>query len=100
VRRQHNRPPRPTERFDRLADDEGRLRVKRRGGLVEEHDRGVVEQGARDRQLLLHALAERAGHIVAPIPQVEETQVALDPLGAHDRLEAVQPPVELKVGGR
>ena len=77
--------PGPTERLDRLADDERGLRIERRGRLVEEHDRRVVEQRPGDRQLLLHALAERAGHVVAPVPQVEQAQVALDALGAHGR---------------
>jgi hypothetical protein len=60
-----------------------------------------VQQRTGDRELLLHALAERAGHVVAPVPQAEEPQVALDALGAHRRVEAVQPAEEIEVqGGR
>ncbi len=77
--------PALAERLDRLADDERRLRVERRGRFVEEHDRRVVEQRAGDGELLLHALAERARHVVAAIPQAEEAQVVLDALGAQRR---------------
>ena len=87
-------------RLDRLADDERRLRVERRGRLVEEDDRRLVEQRAGDRELLLHALAERAGRVVAPLPEREQPQVALDPLGPRRRVQAVQPAEEVEVGRR
>ena len=47
---------------------------------------GLVEHRPGDGQLLLHALAERAGEVVATIPEVEQAQVALDPLGAGGRI--------------
>ena len=100
VGREDDRPPGAPELFDRLADDERRLRVERGGRFVEEDDRRVVEQRPGDGELLLHALAERAGHVVAPIPQREQAQVALDPLGSRRRIQPVQPAEELEVGGR
>ena len=100
VRREDDRPAGPPQRLDRLADDVGRLRVERRRRLVEEDDRRVVEQGPGDGQLLLHALAERAGDVVAPVPQREQPQVPLDPLGARRGVQPVQPPEEVEVGRR
>jgi hypothetical protein len=55
----HDAPALVTEAFDhvddlcRLADAEGR------GGLVEDHDLGLAEQGARDRHLLPLAAGKR-----------------------------------------
>ena len=79
--------PGAAQRLDGLAHDVRRLGIERRGRLVEEDDGRLVEQGTGDRQLLLHALAEVAGHVVAPVPQREEAQVVLDPLGARRRVE-------------
>ena len=86
--------------LDGLADDVGRLRVQGRGGLVEEDDRRIVEQGPGDRELLLHALAERAGDVVAPLPEREQAQVAFDALGAGGGVEVVQATEELEVVAR
>ena len=80
-----DRPALSAHRLDRLADDVGRLGVERGRRLVEEDDRRLVEQRPGDRELLLHPLAERAGHVVPPLPQREEPQVSLDPRGARRR---------------
>ena len=98
VRGEDDGAARRAQLLDRLADDEHGLRVERRGGFVEEHDGRIVEQGARDRELLLHALAERAGHLVPPIPQAEEPEIALDALGPDRGVQAVEPPEEIEVG--
>ena len=91
---------RPAQRLDRLPNDERGLGIEGGGRLVEEDDRRLVEQRPGDGQLLLHALAEGAGHVVAPIPQLEEAQVALDPLGSDVCVEAVQPAEEVEVRAR
>ena len=98
VRGEDDRPARPPQRLDRLADDERRLRVERRRRLVEEDDRRVVEQRPGDRELLLHALAERARNVVPPLPEREEPQVVLDPRCARAGIEPVEPAEEVEVG--
>mgnify|MGYP002389126857 CR=1 FL=1 len=70
------------EGLDEVAHGLGCLRVQRGRRLVEEHDRRLVQQGARNRKLLLHALRERACLGVTTIPQVQQPQVLLD-LPAH-----------------
>ena len=92
--------PASAQLLDRLAHDERCLRVQRGRRFVEEHDRGIVEERAADRQLLLHALAERARHVVAPVPEPEQAQVVLDPLGTGRGVQSIEPAEEVEVRGR
>ena len=94
----HDRPTGPPKRLDRFAHDEGGLRVEGRGRLVEEHDRWIVQQGASDGELLPHALAEGARHLVPALPQAEQAQVPLDALGALPGIEAVEAAEEVQIG--
>src|SRR5690606_23353002 len=54
---------------DEIADEARRLRVQSGGRLVQEEYAGLVQQGAGHGELLLHALAEGAGGVVAALPE-------------------------------
>ncbi|MEJ7697319.1 MAG: hypothetical protein WKF78_12040 [Candidatus Limnocylindrales bacterium] len=100
MRGEDDRPAGAPEGLDRIPHDERGLGVQGRCRLVEEDDRRIVEQGTGDGQLLLHALAERAGHVVPPLPQAEQPQIVLDPLRASSRRQPVQPREEIEIGAR
>src|SRR5688500_16799536 len=55
-------------RDDELTHRLGRIGIEAGGGLVEEEHARLVERGARDRHLLLHASRERRDGFDAPIP--------------------------------
>ena len=57
----------------------GRRSARRRTGPR------LVQERTGDRELLLHALAERAGLLVAAVPQVEQTEKPFDALPANRR---------------
>ena len=93
--------PAPAQRLDRLADDERGLGVERRGRLVEEHHRRVVQQRPGDGELLLHALAERAGRRRRAGPTGRRAAgSARSARRATAASQAVQPAEEVEVGGR
>src|SRR6266850_2422744 len=54
------------------ARSERGLRVQRGGGLVEQEDRWVVHQAARDGDLLLHAARERAQTDLESVREAEQ----------------------------
>ena len=92
---EEDRAPLASQRLDEVAHGLRGLRVERGRRLIEKHHRRLVEQRPRDRQLLLHPLAERARFTVPSIPQVEQPQILLD-LPLHI-LHAVHVGEELQV---
>ena len=69
------------EAFQCLLDEPFRFRVERRGGLVEDEQRGILEDGAGDAD----ALALAAGELAAAVADVRV--VAL--FGGHDEVVGV-----------
>src|SRR5207253_8026473 len=66
------------EALHEVSDGAGRFGVESRGRFVEKDDRGLVQQRARDRELLAHTLRERADRLVPAIPALEKVEIPLD----------------------
>lgn len=70
--------PLPFEGFDEVAHGPGGFGVQPAGGFIQKEDGRLVQESARDGELLLHAFAEGAGRSGAAIPEIEQAQVFLD----------------------
>src|SRR5205823_7208582 len=77
VRAEEDRPSLAAERDDELADRLRRVGVEARGRLVEEEHARLVQRGASDRHLLLHAPRKGRHGLQAAVPEVHQAQVAL-----------------------
>ncbi len=71
--------------------------VHARGGLVQEEDRRIVQDGAAQRQPLFPAAGERSGHGGTAVGQVGHFKHVLLALGAHGLRHAVHAGEEIDV---
>lgn len=60
-----------SELGDPVLDRAGCLHVQAESGLVQQEDGRIGDQRGGDRDLLLHAPAERADGLITPFPQAE-----------------------------
>jgi hypothetical protein len=97
VRAEEHRAALTAERKDELAHGLRGIRVEAGGRLVEEEDPGLVQRGAGDGHLLLHATRERRDRLGAPLPEPHEPQEALGLRARRRAVEAVQRRVEDQV---
>ena len=74
VGRQDERHAPLLEPVQPLPEQVARLRVEAGRGLVEEQDRGLVDQRAGDRQPPLHAARQRLDLVVRPLGQLGELE--------------------------
>ena len=84
------------ERLEEVAEDQRRRRVEPRHRLVEDEQRGIVEQGRRDQDFLPHALRVRRERGLRLCLEAEEFQQRGDPLAADARVQVVEIGDELR----
>src|SRR4051794_10486866 len=95
VRHQHHRGAAVAQPVEDGAQRGGGVRVEPRVGLVEQHHVGRVQQGAREREALLHPPREGAHPVAAALAQAHGLQRGIHPL-APPR-QAVEARVEVQV---
>ena len=64
--------------FDEVAHHARRFRIEASRWLIQEDHFGFVQQGAGNRQLLPHAFREAPHLVTAPLPQIEQAQIAFN----------------------
>ena len=79
-----------------VPDDGGRLGVEIRGGLIEQDDLRVVDQGPCERQPLLEPLGQRRCGVVASLPQSQAGQQHLGPVTPGGLAHPIQPTEEVQ----
>ena len=93
--RDHDRGRAADDAVDRLLDEPLRLAVERAGRLVEDQDRGVADDCARDRDPLSLAAREPdtavADHGVIAIGELRDELVGVGDLGGTDNLGVREP---------
>ena len=67
------------EERDDVLEQEGRVGVEAVEGLVEDHERRIVDQGREDQHLLLHALRKRGHRVVADVDEPEDFEKPFEP---------------------
>ena len=90
VRADDDRATLVAEGGDEVTDRLRRARVQRAGRLVEVEHLRLVDERARDRDLLAHALAEAPDTPIGGIGHVDDAQVAVDGLPKRPAPQAVQ----------
>jgi hypothetical protein len=85
------------ELADEVADLPRGGRVEAAGRLVQEDDGRLVEDGARDREPLLHALGEADDRLVAAVPETDLLERGSDPPAPPGGGHPVQAGVEVEV---
>src|SRR5487761_2178829 len=79
-----------TQLLDKVAHHTRRLRIEARCWLIEEDHPGFVQQSAGNRKLLPHAFREVPHLVIAPLPEFEQTQIALALSGSPLGWEIIQ----------
>ena len=92
----HARPVGP-DAVDQLPELAARQRIDAGGRLVEDQQVGVVDQGADQAELLLHAAGQLAGRPVGEAPQPDAVQQLGDAALGLGTAEAEQPGEEVGV---
>src|SRR5207244_9880389 len=82
MRGEKDGPPLSPQLFDEVAHHPRGFRIEASRWLIQEDDLWFVQQGAGNRQFLPHAFREATDLVVAPLPEVEQTQVAFDLRGS------------------
>ena len=93
VRDEERRPAAP--RRELAVEQRRSFGVERGERLVEQQQRRLVQEDAAEREPLEHPARERAGALVARVPQVEALEQHPDPLAPLGH--AVEPAVEIEV---
>src|SRR5690606_1392488 len=75
------------------------LRVETGGGLVEDHQVGIVDQCPGDGEAALHATGQRLDRVLPPIGELGELQQLVDPLPDGRPGHVVIPAVDVEVLG-
>ena len=89
--------PRLAQLAQELTQLDPGSRVQAGGGLVEEQHLGIVDEGVREAQPLLHA-ARQAEHVgVALVREVDQLEQVADDAPPLGRTEAVAPTEEVQV---
>ena len=70
--------PRALQVADHVADEEAAERVEAGGGLVEEDEVGLAEEGLREPDPLPHALAVLAEALVARLAELHPAEQPLE----------------------
>src|SRR5260370_22587492 len=78
MRGEKDGPPLSPQLFDEVAHHPRGFRIEASRWLIQEDDLWFVQQGAGNRQFLPHAFREATDLVVAPLPEVEQTQAAFD----------------------
>ena len=89
MRAQDDAPPSVLETHNQLADSTRGQRVESGGWLVKEQHRRVMQQRARERDLLLHAARERDYTLAAPRTEIEHAQQFVNASPAGKRVEPI-----------
>src|SRR5258708_16395174 len=89
MRGEKDGPPLSPQLFDEVAHHPRGFRIEASRWLIQEDDLWFVQQGAGNRQFLPHAFREATDLVVAPLPEVEQTQVAFDLRGSSLRCEII-----------
>ena len=79
VRRQEERHALALEPVQAVPDHVAGLRIEAGRRLVEEHDLGLVDERARDRQPALHAARERLDPVVRALGELDELEQLVGP---------------------
>ncbi len=82
---------------DGIADLFGALRVHRRGRLVQQQHRRIMQHGAHQGQLLLHAFGVLAQALVERVFQAKALHQAQRPRYALLRAEVIDAPEEVEI---
>ena len=80
----HHRRAGAVDAVERLHDPDGRGRIEVAGRLVRKQERGVVDEGAGDREPLLLAAGELVGEVLGLVCEADQAQRVRD-LGADLR---------------
>ena len=83
--REEHRAPRAGEVDDHVLHDLAVDRIETAERLVEEDQLGVVEQGAGELDLLLHALGEVLDLVIGPVVEPEPLEPRVGPLSGGFR---------------
>ena len=75
---QHQRDPVGLQPVKAVPEGVAGLGVEARGGLVEQQQLGLVDQGPGDRQAPLHPARQRIDPVIGPVRQLGELDEALD----------------------
>ena len=75
---------------DESGDGAGGHDVQAVGGLVEDHDRGIVDEGAGDGGFLLHAGGELVAAAVAEAVHVQAVENVVNPLLERRLVQAIE----------
>src|SRR5690606_29126938 len=97
VRRQNHGPARAHTVDEDVLDLARRSRVEPRQRLVENHDVGVVNQRARERDLLAHAARERLDAVAALLVKLEPAQKIVSGGGGSTGIDVPEPGHELEI---
>src|SRR5258707_3510774 len=82
MRGEKDGPPLSPQLFDEVAHHPRGFRIEASRWLIQKDHLWFVQQGAGNRQFLPHAFREATDLVVAPLPEVEQTQVAFDLTGS------------------
>ena len=85
-----------TEGSNHVAELDPRRRVEARGGLVEEEEVGIVDQGLGEEDALLPALGEVGHLLLAPLSDSGQLDGSLNSLTAHDPRQPIGDGEELE----
>ena len=90
MRGEKDGPPLSPQLFDEVAHHPRGFRIEASRWLIQEDDLWFVQQGAGNRQFLPHAFREATDLVVAPLPEIEQMQVAFDLRGGSLGCEVIQ----------
>src|SRR5581483_3844356 len=90
MRGEKDGPPLSPQLLDEVAHHPRCFRIEARRWLIQEDDLWFVQQGAGNRQFLPHAFREATDLVVAPLPEIEQMQVAFDLRGGSLGCEVIQ----------